>query len=281
MNSLKVIKNPDKKLLESVILDMKINDKIASKIYSVNNRVEFSESDDQLFIIFHLPEYDPKKKSIESVELNLLYNLKDNNAVVFASNTDYFFDKYQAELEAIEYKSLGKFFEEFMSIVIEDEAKMVEHILMDTNDIKHEYFKNSDTYILIRHLTNNLINISSIQLISSNQNKLINLLEEYVSKYQKSILTYKKNYLGEELEYAATFCNTLLQSIGTKFGVKSSNDLSRYTKYSFVVFVATFIVALLTLLISDKSTGAIYFLGASFTSLLALIAIVLLFRNRK
>ncbi|MEI6462603.1 MAG: hypothetical protein WCO33_02960 [bacterium] len=280
MNGLKVIKNPDKKLLETVVIDMKLEASIAEKIYAVNNRVEFKESADQLFLIFHLPEYNSKSKSIESVEVNLLYNLKDNNAVVFASNTEYFFDKYKQQLEAIEFKSLGKFFEEFMSIVIEDEAKMVEHILMDTNDIKQEYFKNSDTYVLIRHLTNNLINISSIELISSNQNKLINLLEEYVSKNQKSILNYKKNYLGEELKYAASFCNTLLESIGTKFQVKSSNDLSRYTKYSFVVFVATLIVALLTLLIGDRTEGSIFFIGAVIASILSTIVIVLVFKSK-
>ncbi|MEI6887261.1 MAG: hypothetical protein WCK31_03440, partial [bacterium] len=150
-----------------------------------------------------------------------------------------------------------------------------------TKEIKQEYFKNSDTYVLIRHLTNNLINISSIELISSNQNKLINLLEEYVSKNQKSILNYKKNYLGEELKYASSFCNTLLESIGTKFQVKSSNDLSRYTKYSFVVFVATFIVGLITLLITDNTVGSIFFIGALLISFLALIVILLALRDKE
>ena len=58
---------------------------------------------------------------------------------------------------------------------------MVEHILSDTNEIRKNYFVGVDNYKLIKDLTSSQINISTLTLITSNQNKLLTLIESYTT----------------------------------------------------------------------------------------------------
>jgi uncharacterized membrane protein YccC len=62
--------------------------------------------------------------------------------------------------------------------------------------------------------------------------------------------------------------------------VKSAEDLHRFTKFSFVVFIATYFVGLITLLYTDNSRGNIFFFGAIATSVLSLLGVLIFFRSK-
>jgi hypothetical protein len=256
-----ILKNPTQSELD-VLLPYLQEEKILEKIKKNNIRIEFINKQDYALIILYLPEYNADTKSITSTEVDIYYEKKDNNAFIFAYNTLYFFDKYGEDINSIKFTSFGVFIRKFLDILLEDEAQIVDHILEDTEKVKNEYNLNLDSYEIIRHLTRNEINISSLKLISANQNKLIALLEKHLSDSAIQAIDYKRSYVAEELDYEHEFCKTLMDSINTKFQVKSSEELYRFTKYSFMVFVATLAVAFLTLIHADDTTGKTYtFLG--------------------
>lgn len=280
MGKIHILKNADEKTLKKVVSDIKIDSETVDKIINNNTRIEFNENDDYIFIIFYLPEYVKATKTIDSLEVNILYHLKTNDAFIFTNNSYYFFDKYKSKIDEIDHKGFGSFIERFISVVIDDESKMVEHILSDTNEIRKNYFVGVDNYKLIKDLTSSQINISTLTLITSNQNKLLNLIESYTTTKQQTTLNYKKTYLTEELQYAKEFCTTVMKSIDTKYQVKSAEDLHRFTKFSFVVFIATYFVGLITLLYTDNSRGNIFFFGAIATSVLSLLGVLIFFRSK-
>lgn len=253
------------------------------KIAEENNRVEFLEKDgNYVFAIFFIPEHRKELRSIETVEINILYDIKDKGIHFFANNTEYFFDKYSEEISQIEVKSFGYFLEKFLSLIFVDTTRIIEHILSDTEEIKKEFLRNSDTYKIIRHLTNNQINISSLKLMVSNQNKLIELINDFMTKNQQNSLNYRKNYLIDELNYATEFSDTLMTSINTKFQVQSSDDLYRFTKLSFITFVATlFLTALLVYMESTSNHGTNIFYFSLVGMLLIAFGVIIFFRQRK
>lgn len=261
--------------------ELKIPDDIKEKITVNNSRVEFKESDEHLFMIFYIPEYNKETKAIDTVEINIVFDTQERSVELFANNSNYFFNKYSSEVESLNFKTFGGFFEKFLSLVFEDVSRIVSHILGDTNEIRKEYLDKSDSYKVIRHLTNAEINISSLKLIFANQNKLIELVNDYMNKTQQSSLNYKKNYLEEELNYAKEFCETLMNSINTKFQVRTSDDLYRFNKYAFMTFISSLLLTLLILFRDDQSHETGFFLQGVILVIIAVVFVLLFFRNKK
>jgi len=258
-----------------------VPESIREKITFNNSRIEFKESEGHLFMIFYIPEYNKHTKSIDTVEINIVFNTGTKDIDLFANNSNYFFEKYYTEVESINFKTFGGFFEKFLSLVFEDVSRIVSHILGDTNAIRKEYLDKSDNYKVIRHLTNAQINISSLKLIFANQNKLIELVNDYMNKTQQSSLNYKKNYLEEELNYAKEFCETLMNSINTKFQVRTSDDLYRFNKYAFMTFIGTLFLTLLILFRDDQAHKTSYFLTGLALVIIAILIVTIFFRNKK
>lgn len=259
-----------------------VSEYIKNKITVPNSRVEFIEEEDFLFMIFYIPEYNPKRKSIDSVEINILVDLKDKQIELFANNSSYFFEKYKQEIAAISVKSFGSFFEEFLSLVFEDVSRIINHILHDINEIRKEYADRADNYKVIRHLTNAQLNISSINLIFANQDKLIELVNTYVSKTLQTALNYKKTYLEDELKYAKDFCGNVMQSINTKYSVRTSDDMYRFNKYSSIIVVSNFFMAMLFLFRDNTKAQTPEYIYMSIVLILcAALIITVFFRNKK
>ncbi len=279
--NIKLHLNLEDNALLSHLSELNVPDKIKSKITVENSRVEFIETEENLFMIFYIPEYNKATKAIDTVEINIVFNTEAKTVDLFASNSTYFFEKYYNEVESINFKTFGGFFEKFLSLVFEDVSRIVSHILGDTNDIRKEYLNKSDNYKVIRHLTNAEINISSLRLIFANQNKLIELVNDYMSKTQQSSLNYKKNYLEEELNYAKEFCETLMNSINTKFQVRTSDDLYRFNKYAFMTFVSTLLLTLLIVYRDDLAHKTSFFVTAVGLVLTSVLLVIIFFRNKK
>lgn len=268
--------------LSKVVKKLNVHESIKSKITINNSRVELKEKDSSLFMIFYVPEYNKETKSIDNVEVNIVFDLESRKIDLFANNSNYFFSKYNQEISDISVKSFGGFFEKFLSLVFEDVSRIVTHILDDANTIRKEYQAEVNTYKLIRHLTSAQINISSLRLIFANQNKLIELVNDYMSKTQQSSLTYKKNFLEEELNYAKEFCETVMSSINTKFQVRTSDDLYRFNKYALVTFISTLFLTIY-ILYQDSKTADDHsiFYGALALVAISISIVIFTFRNKK
>ncbi len=269
-------------VLNAELQKLPVPDEIKNKITVPNSRVEFVENEDFLFMIFYIPEYNAKRKSIDSVEINILVDLKEKQINLFANNSSYFFEKYSQEVAAISAKSFGSFFEQFLSLVFEDVSRIINHILHDINEIRKEYADKADNYKVIRHLTNAQLNISTINLIFANQDKLIELVDDYISKTLQTALNYKKTYLEDELSYAKEFCGNVMQSINTKYSVRTSDDMYRFSKYSSIIVVSNFFIALL-LLFRDNTQARTpeYFYISLILILFSGLIISIFFRNKK
>lgn len=273
--------NPENKELTEFASNIKISTAILQRLTSPNTRIEFIEENNYLFVILYIPEYNKEKKIIEPIEVNILFDSTDKIVYLFAYNSEYFFLKYSELLAKTAFKSLGSFLEKFLSIILLDEERIIEHILEDTNHIRREYYKGANNYTIIRHLTNNQINISSLNLVVSNQIKLIELVNEYITAHQQDALNYKKNYITAELKYASEFCDALKTSINTKFHVKSTFLLNRFTKYSFITFVASVILTLIIIYKEDVKEATDFFPIALFFVVLTTLLVLIAFRNKE
>ncbi len=211
---------------------------IIEKLQSDNIRLEIRRHDTYVFIIFHIPEYSTKTKSIESVEINIFYDRRSNDVDIFAFHTTHVIRKYEKQILGITHTSFSKFLEHILDILLEDEARIIEHILQDTQAVKEEYQASRDAVTLIRHLTNNLNNISALKLIYDNQDQLLDQAEEYIRNYEDSAISYKRSYISEELAFARDFCTNLMTSINTKYQVRMTDILYAYTRYTFIIFLA-------------------------------------------
>lgn len=279
-NQVKVHINPDDNSLNSLIAELKTSPQISEMIQNSHYRIEFVEEEQHLFIIFYIPEYNSKKRMIETVEVDVLFNLQEKSATVFAYNTEYFFEKYADKINSIKVKGFGSFIEKFLSVILEDESRIIEHILSDTEEIKKEYAEKSNHYALIRHLTNNQINISSLKLIATNQNKVLELINDYLTKNQHESLTYKRNYILEELNYAAEFCEALMTSVDTKFNIQTSEVLFKFARYSFAIAAAEMVILLITFYQGDMQSGLNFFSMGILASLIVTIIVFFTFRKR-
>jgi hypothetical protein len=282
LSKLEIYLNPTPSEIQEILptLSTTLEETDQSRIKIPNSRVEFIERDNYLFVIFYLPEYRKETKTIEIVELDLFFNTKENIVHIFANNTEYFFQKYHEQLKEIKFSSFGKFLQQLLAVVLEDEAKIIDHILGDTTDIRKEYTSSKNTYSVIRYLTNNLINISALNLLVSNQHKLIESVNDYFSKNQLETLNYKRNYIVEELVYAKDFCDTLMNSINTKFQVKSSDDLYVFTKYSFIIFLAELVISFIGFFLDNRVENLKYFGVGSFLIFLASLVVLFIFRRK-
>ena len=89
----------------------------ADRLMNPSNQVDFIEGDDFLFVILLLPEYNGRSKSIEAIEVDILYNKKSSEINVFAFKSDYFFLKYTYELSQTKEVSLDQYLIKFLEIV--------------------------------------------------------------------------------------------------------------------------------------------------------------------
>jgi len=269
MSSLKVVTNPKNKEIDSFIKKYpNLKSDMANMIKEDNVRVRLTLNNDHVLLVFYIPEYIVSKRKISSVEVNAFYDRKSSSAVVFAFNSDHFFDKYKKQIESIEVKTFSKFIEDLLSVILEDEAKILEHILKDTQEVKEEYTSSRDSTLLIRHLTNNLTNITTLKLLFGNMNQLLDKAEEYIRNYEDSIINYQRNYITEELQFAKEYCETLMNSINTKYQVKMTDNLYAYTRYTFAIFLLGAIVEIVSTFHGDQSPIKITFLLVILTTTL-------------
>lgn len=277
--SIVVITNPTPQEIDTINDIIPGDEVIIQKIKRNNTKVEFIEKQNFIFAILYLPEYHSEKKSIKSVEVNIYFNKTTKKIYIFAYNTLYFFERYHENILGIEYKTFGTFIKKFLDVILEDESKIVEHIVEDTETVKEEYYRLVNTYEIIRHLTQNEINISSLKLISASQNKFLDLLEKHISGNGFEAIEYKRSYVSEELEYMHEFCKALMDSINTKFQVRSSEELYIFTRNSFIIFILTLIVAFLTLAEADGTHNKVFTTSALILGSLAMVIVLYVFRR--
>ncbi|MFO0704014.1 MAG: hypothetical protein U0525_04800 [Patescibacteria group bacterium] len=269
MSTLKVISNPKNKDIEKFIKNhSNLQEDMMQMIRDNNVRVRLSLNNEHVLLVFYIPEYIVAKRKISSVEINAFYDRKKNEATVFAFNTNHFFDKYKKQIESIEFKTFGKFLEGLLSIILEDEAKILEHILQDTQEVKDEYATSRDSTIVIRHLTNNLTNITTLKLLFDNLNQLLDKAEEYIRNYEDSIINYQRNYITEELQFAKEYCETLMTSLNTKYQVKMTDILYSYTRYTFIIFFSGAVFQIVDAFHKDTSPIKTTFMIALLTTIL-------------
>ncbi len=254
----------------------KLDQAILQKIKGSNIRIELHKHEKYIYLIFFIPEYVSELHAIKSIEVNVFFDKAKHKATIFGFNTSHFFKKYRGELEAITHFSFGSFIDQWLQIVLEDEARIIEHLLQDTKSVREEYKNDTDSNLLIRHLTSNLINITTLRLIINNQQKLLEHVETYIRDYEDSIVNYKRTYISEELEYAKEFCETLMHSINTKYQVRQADSLYAYTKYTYVFFLAGATFQIAYAFIDDPSPIKITFWIAS---MITLLGTLLMFRK--
>jgi hypothetical protein len=247
-----IFNNPDIIVEEEFAQITSIPPIIFQKIKSSNRRIEFIEQDNFSFSIIHIPEYDKQKKMIVQVELDICYEKDQNQGYLFFFDSIYFSSKYNESFKNIKYSNYGELFYQVLRIVQIDEQSIIEHILLDTNTIKEEYYSKISAEILIRHLTNNQINISGLKLILSNQSKSIESAKQYLKPSSFEQLEYFESEIKDELTYANEFSGTLMNSIDTKFEVKTSNDIYIWTKFTFIAILGTFIYDIFDVFISSS-----------------------------
>lgn len=268
MGKVKLYINPQKKDLARFRARYpSISPVVMQKIEGDTIRVEIHRHETYVFLAFHIPEYVVKSKSIESVEINIFYDRKINDAYLFAFNTSNVVKKYESQIRSITCTSFGKFLESILSILLEDEARIIEHILMDTRDVKEEYRSSRDSSLLIRHLTNNLNNISTLKLIYDNQDQLLDKTEEYIRNYENSSISYQRIYISQELTFAKDFCQTLMHSINTKYQVRMTDIMYVYTRYTFVIFLTGAVFEIVYGFVNDPSPIKLTFWLAGLTIL--------------
>ena len=239
MAGIKVITNPKKSDIDLFLRKYpKLDTSIVKKIQENNVRVELRKHEKYVFLIFYIPEYITQTRGIASVELNIFYDRQENSATIFAFNTNHFFSRYKRHIEKIKVTSFSKFIEDILTIILDDEAKIIDHILQDTKEVKEEFQSAKEPVSLIRHLTNNLTNITTLTLIFDNQDRLLDKAEEYIRHYEDSVISYQRNYINEELEFSKDYCLTLMNSINTKYQVRMTDILYVYTRYTFILFLA-------------------------------------------
>lgn len=249
-----IFKNPDIKISQEFADKFGLDFEILTKLIAANKRVEFVDDVKFCFGIIYISEYNKISKSVNQFEVDIYYDKQHNQSYFFAFNTEYFFDKYFDYFKQLRYNNWGELMYRILGLVFEDETKLIEHILDDTNSIKSEYYTKTAPDVLIRHLTNNQINISSLKLILANQNKAVDIISGYIPLGEKAHLNYQKNSISDELIYAQEFCKTLMDSINTKFEVRSSRDIYTWTKYTFVAIIGTFIFDVLTIFIDHSDS---------------------------
>ncbi len=238
MSHLTIFTNPKKRDIDLFIRRNKnIQAEIRKLIEQNNVRVEIKRHDQYTLLVFYIPEYLNATRKITSVEINAYYDRSKNEATLFAFNTNHFFTKYEEQLRQVTTKSFSAFLEAVLTIILEDEARIIEHILVDTRELKEEYASLKDSTILIRHLTNNLTNITTLKLLLDNQNQLLDKVEEHIRNYEDSIINLQRDYISQELHYAKEYCETLMTSINTKYQVRMTDILYEYTRYTFIIFL--------------------------------------------
>jgi Mg2+ and Co2+ transporter CorA len=239
MAAIQVITNPTRRDIAQFLRKYpRLDTSIVKKIQENNVRVELKKHEKYVFLIFYIPEYITQNRAIASVELNIFFDRQDNSATIFAFNTNHFFARYKRHIQKIQVTSFSKFIEDILTIILDDEAKIIDHILQDTKEVKEEFYSSNDPVSLIRHLTNNLTNITTLTLVFDNQDRLLDKAEEYIRHYEDSMISYQRNYINEELEFAKDFCSTLMNSINTKYQVRMTDILYVYTRYTFILFLA-------------------------------------------
>lgn len=277
MSTLHIFPNPTKRDIDSFLKKHpKLNEDIVTKIQNNNVRVEFSKHEKYIFLVFYIPEYIQKTRSIATIELNVFFDRVTNEVTIFAFNTNHFFKRYGKQVESIRTVSLSKFLEDILSIILDDEAKIIDHILQDTREVKEEYHNSKDSSLLIRHLTNNLTNITTLTLICDNQDRILDEAEDYIRHYEDSPISYQRNYIHEELEFAKEFCQTLMKSINTKYQVRMSDTLYAYTRFTFVIFLAGAVFQIVYAFHNDPTPAKITFW---FASLIVFLGTLVMFRR--
>ncbi|MEI6326548.1 MAG: CorA family divalent cation transporter [Candidatus Roizmanbacteria bacterium] len=277
MKLIDIVTNPKKEDYAAFVKKYpKLDEEILRKIKGSNIRIELHKHEKYIYLIFFIPEYIREEHAVKSIEVNVFFDKAKHKVTIFGFNTSHFFKKYKDELESISHFSFGSFIDQWLQIVLEDEARIIEHLLQDTKSVREEYKNDTNSTLIIRHLTSNLINITTLRLIINNQQKLLEHVETYIRDFEDSIVNYKRAYITEELEYAKEFCETLMNSINTKYQVKQNDTLYAYTKYTYIFFLAGAVFQIAYAFIDDPSPIKITFWVASMVTLLGTL---LMFRR--
>jgi hypothetical protein len=233
-----IYQNPNTDTIYEIATKYSFSQKIVDTILSNNKRVELQECDDFFLLISYIPEYVKESKAIRDVEIDICFDKRTQDIVIFAFGTKYFFSKYSKELSNIKYSTFDNFLIQVFEVITLDQSKIIEHILKDTEEIKNEYYAQSEAPKILRHLTNNQINISALKLILSNQEKFLDLLVNRISKGQQKQILFEKFNLMDGITYAEEFSRTLMESINTKYNVKESENMYRLESVMFLIFTA-------------------------------------------
>jgi hypothetical protein len=277
--SLQVVTNPSSKAIQSFYRKHpQVRLDVSHYIERDNVHIVFHRHSTWVFLVFHVPEYIAHRKSIESVELNIFYDRETNKSTIFAFDTEHFFTRYSREFEQMQFQTFGSFLEKLLDTVLTDESRIIEHILLDVRRIKKEYSNGTDATVVIRHLTNSLINISSLKMIVDNQDKLIEKAEKYVRDHGEVPISDRRTHIREELTYAKEFCQTLMDSIDTKYQVKQAEILYAYTKYTFIFFLAGASFQVVYGFVQDSSPIKLTFWIASLITFLGTLVMFRRFR---
>ncbi|QQR93863.1 hypothetical protein IPJ91_01745 [bacterium] len=279
MKNLIIFQNPEEIIQQNFFINFNLGEEFIKKIKFPNRRIDLSEENDFIFIVMYIAEYDLKLKVVNQIELNIFFHKETQHLYLFAYNTKYFFEKYKVEFEHLNFHDFGEFIEFFFDIVLKDEVKIIEHILEDTYQIKSEFFAKANSATLIRHLTNNEINISTLKLISATQNKLLDLLKPYLQYTHQTQIDYERNNILDELNFANEFCHTLMSSINTKYNVKEADAIHKLNSIMLVIFVTDLVTTLLLYLFDGgKHT---YLFGIGIMSIITTYIVVTRNKNTK
>jgi hypothetical protein len=115
-------------------------------------------------------------------------------------------------------------------------------------------------------------------MIVDNQDKLIEKAEKYVRDHGEVPISDRRTHIREELTYAKEFCQTLMDSIDTKYQVKQAEILYAYTKYTFIFFLAGASFQVVYGFVQDSSPIKLTFWIASLITFLGTLVMFRRFR---
>lgn len=246
-------KNANNEIIDRFSELLRLDQRVRLLLKDNQSRVDMIQTADYICLVLFLGEYNKFHKRVEQVELDILFDRYHRQAYLFSFHSDYFLEKYANDLESIYYNNFGNLMSQLMDLFVKDEEKMIQHILQDTQVIRNEYLSKDDPAKLIRHLTNNQINISSMQLILANQNKAWDIISKFLNNVDRETISYKKDAVFNELKFASEFCAALMNSLNTRFELKTSKDIYNWTRYTTIAILGAFVFQVIDFVSHDNS----------------------------
>ena len=123
-------------IIKQLIINEKLPSNLSEKILENDKRVELINNSRYVCGIFFIPEYCKETKSLNTIEINLLYIASIHKLYIIAYKTNYFFEKYKDLINEKYNKVLiedkddfGKLLSSLFEVILEDETKIIFWIL--------------------------------------------------------------------------------------------------------------------------------------------------------